>query len=46
MPCTSTAYYRLQADMQPAISGADCAFPERQPEFHALTVLLEDAFNR
>ena len=45
IPCTSTAYYRLQADMQPAISGADCAFPERQPEFHALTVLLEDAFN-
>ena len=45
VPCTSTAYYRLQADMQPVISGPDCAFPERQPEFHALAVLLEDAFN-
>ena len=45
VPCTSTGYYRLQAEMQPAISGPDCAFPERQPEFHALTVLLEDAFN-
>ena len=45
VPCTSTTYYRLQADMQPAISGPDCAFPERQPEFHALTGLLEDAFN-
>ncbi len=45
VPCTSTAYYRLQVHMQPAISGPDCAFPERQPEFHALTVLLEDAFN-
>jgi hypothetical protein len=45
VPCTSTAYYRLRADTQPAISGPDCAFPERQPEFYALTVLLEDAFN-
>ena len=27
VPCTSTAYYRLQADMQPAISGPDCAVP-------------------
>ena len=45
VPCTSTAHSRLQVHMPPAISGPNCAFPERQPEFHALTVLLEDAFN-
>jgi hypothetical protein len=28
----------------PEISGPDCGFPQRQPEFHALTVLLENAF--
>jgi hypothetical protein len=49
VPCTSTAHYQLHIDTAlntsgPAISGPDCAFPQRQPEFHALTVLLENAF--
>jgi hypothetical protein len=43
-PCTSAEHYRLQVDTHPAISGPDCGFPERQPEFHALTALLEGAF--
>lgn len=49
VPCTSPAQYQLQID--PAskgpgskVSGPDCAFPPRQPEFHALTTLLENAF--
>ena len=44
VPCTSTAHYRLRIQSQPAVSGPECAFPQRQPEFHALTVLLENAF--
>ena len=44
VPCTSTAYYRLRVDTEPAVSGPDCAFPEQQPEFRALTMLLETAF--
>jgi hypothetical protein len=44
VPCTSTAYYRLHVDTEPAVSGPDCAFPEQQPEFRALTMLLETAF--
>ena len=52
--CTSPAHYQLQIDTGPDIpgpkgsghevSGPDCGFPQRQPEFHALTVLLENAF--
>jgi hypothetical protein len=45
VPCTSTAHYRLHIDAEPATSGPDCGFRERQPEFGALTVLLEDAFD-
>jgi hypothetical protein len=45
VPCTTTAHYRLHIDTEPAISGPDCGFQERQPEFGALTVLLEDAFD-
>ena len=45
VPCTSTAHYQLHIDTEPAISGPDCGFRERQPEFGALTVLLEDAFD-
>lgn len=45
VPCTSTVYYRLHIETEPAISGPDCGFRERQPEFRALTVLLEDAFD-
>ena len=44
VPCTSTAHYRLQVDTERAVSGPDCGFPQRQPEFRALTVLLETAF--
>jgi hypothetical protein len=43
-PCTSKAYYRLRVDKEPAVSGPDCGFPERRPEFRALTGLLETAF--
>jgi hypothetical protein len=43
-PCTSTAYYQLHVDSEPAVSGPDCGFPQRQTEFRALTVLLETAF--
>jgi hypothetical protein len=52
--CTSPVHYQLQIDTGPKspgpkspgpeISGPDCGFPQRQPEFHALTVLLENAF--
>ena len=44
VPCMSTAYYQLHVDTEPAVSGPDCGFPQRQPEFRALTVLLETAF--
>jgi hypothetical protein len=44
-PCTSTAHYRLHIETEPAISGPDCGFPERQPEFAALAVLLENVFD-
>lgn len=44
VPCTSTARYRLHVDTEPATSGPNCGFRERQPEFGALTLLLEDAF--
>lgn len=49
VPCTSTVRYRLQIDPEPPgsgpkISGPDCGFPQRQPEFRALTTLLENAF--
>ena len=42
--CTSKAYYQLRVDKVPMVSGPDCGFPERQPEFRALTTLLETAF--
>jgi hypothetical protein len=44
VPCTSTAHYQLHIESEPAVSGPDCGFPQRQPEFRALTVLLETAF--
>jgi hypothetical protein len=44
VPCTSTAHYQLHVESEPAVSGPDCGFPQRQPEFRALTVLLETAF--
>jgi hypothetical protein len=44
VPCTSRPYYSLHVDTEPAVSGPDCAFPQQQPEFHGLTVLLETAF--
>jgi hypothetical protein len=44
VPCTSTAHYQLHVDTEPPLSGPDCGFPQRQPEFRALTVLLETAF--
>jgi hypothetical protein len=47
VPCTSTAHYQLQIDTNnsgPKIAGSDCGFPQRQPEFRALTALLENAF--
>jgi len=44
VPCTSTVHYQLYVDTEPAASGPDCGFPQRQPEFRALTVLLETAF--
>jgi hypothetical protein len=44
-PCTSQpASYQLQVEKEPAVAGPDCGFPQRQPEFRALTVLLENAF--
>ena len=43
VPCTSTAHYQLHVDTEPAVAGPDCGFPQRQPEFRALTVLLEAA---
>jgi hypothetical protein len=44
VPCTSTAHYQLHVDSEPAVSGPDCGFPQRQPEFRALTLLFETAF--
>jgi hypothetical protein len=49
VPCTSTVRYRLQIDPEPPgsgpkISGPGCGFPQRQPEFRALSTLLENAF--
>lgn len=49
VPCTSPARYQLyidsgSKDSAPKISGPDCGFPQRQPEFHALTRLLENTF--
>jgi hypothetical protein len=44
VPCTSTVHYQLYVDTEPAVSGPDCGFPQRQPEFRALPVLLETAF--
>jgi hypothetical protein len=44
VPCTPTAYYQLHVESEPTVSGPDCGFPQRQPEFRALTVLLETAF--
>jgi hypothetical protein len=49
VPCTSTAHYQLHIESAPnnsgpKMSGPDCGFPQRQPEFRALTVLLENAF--
>ena len=44
VPCTSTAYYHLHVESEPTVSGPDFGFPQRQPEFRALTVLLETAF--
>ena len=43
-PCTSQpAFYQLQVEKEPAVAGPDCGFPQRQPEFHALTAVLENA---
>jgi hypothetical protein len=42
-PCTSPARYQL--DVESGVSGPDCGFPQRQPEFHALAALLENVFN-
>jgi hypothetical protein len=44
VPCTSKAHYQLHIDSEPKTSGPDCSFPQRQPEFRALTMLLENAF--
>jgi hypothetical protein len=44
-PCTAPARYKLHVVKNPAISGPDCGFPDRQPEFYALTTLLETAFS-
>jgi len=50
VPCTSTAHYQVHIDTGPNKSepnnsgGPDCGFPQRQPEFRALTMLLENAF--
>jgi len=44
-PCTSQQLsYRLRVEKEPAVEGPDCGFPQRQPEFGALTALLENAF--
>jgi hypothetical protein len=43
-PCSTEAQYRLHVDKQPVVDGSDCGFPERQPEFYALTALVENAF--
>lgn len=45
VPCTSSDPYHLRIENQPPVIGPECGFPERQPEFHAVTVLLEEAFN-
>ena len=44
VPCASTVHYQLHVDTEPTVAGPDCGFPQRQPEFRALTVLLETAF--
>jgi hypothetical protein len=45
VPCTSQqASYQLHVENEPAVEGPDCGFPQRQPEFRALTALLENAF--
>jgi hypothetical protein len=43
-PCTAKENYQLHVDKEPPLSAPDCGFPERQPEFRALTALLETAF--
>ena len=43
-PCSTEAQYRLHVDKQPVVDGSDCGFPERQPEFYALTALVENGF--
>ena len=43
-PCTVPASYRLHVEKEAPVDGADCAFPERQPEFHALAAMLENDF--
>jgi hypothetical protein len=45
VPCTPSGHYQLRVEKQPAVIGPECGFPERQREFHAVTVLLEEAFN-
>jgi hypothetical protein len=45
VPCTSSDHYHLRIENQPPVIGPECGFPERQPEFHAVAMLLEDAFN-
>ena len=42
--CTVPASYRLHVEKEAPVDGADCAFPERQPEFHALAAMLENDF--
>jgi hypothetical protein len=43
--CTSQQVsYRLRVGNDSAVEGPDCGFPQRQPEFRALTVSLENAF--
>jgi hypothetical protein len=37
-------FYHLLLQNGGANIGPDCGFPQRQPEFRALTVLLETAF--
>ncbi len=43
-PCQSTEHYRLRVDGPVPVSGSDCQFHGRYPEFRALVTVLESSF--
>ena len=43
-PCQSTERYRLRVDGPVPVSGSDCQFRGRYPEFRAMVTVLESSF--